>query len=69
MEGDVAAKASPHSAHPQAGPKAVERGGKGVHSFEELGVTREQAKEARRRMERWAYLWEDPSMDVYDDER
>lgn len=68
MDGNVAAKASPHSAHHAPPAGAAETGRKGVHSFEELGVTREQAKEARRRMERWAYLWEDSSMDVYDEE-
>ena len=69
MEGDVASKASHPAPHHAIAPKVAGSGRKGIHSFEELGVTQEQAKEARRRMERWAYLWEDPSMDAYDDER
>ncbi|MDE1822322.1 MAG: hypothetical protein KGI98_15905 [Euryarchaeota archaeon] len=34
----------------------------------ELGWTPEQTREARRQMARWDELWDDPSMDAYDEQ-
>jgi hypothetical protein len=37
------------------------------HPLSELGWTKEQTAEARRRVAGLEYLWDDPSMDAYDD--
>lgn len=73
MKGSVASTSSPH--HPQPGKhppgapeeRKVKERPKG-RPISELGWTPEQTREARRQMARWDELWDDPSMDAYDEQ-
>jgi hypothetical protein len=72
MMGNVASKASPPHGHHRDQSKVAEPGKakdrpKG-RPISELGWTPEQIAEARRRTAHLAELWDDPSMDVYDEE-
>ena len=73
MEGNVASTTSPHHGSPKEHSREPEarkmkERPKG-RPISELGWTPEQVAEARRRMAHLDYLWDDPSMDVYDEER
>ncbi len=67
MEGDVASKAAdPIQVHQGKHVEARDR----PHGIpvKQLGWTKAQVEEARRRLASVADDWEDPGMDVYDEE-
>ena len=49
-------------------PGVVDQERKPLPTFEELGWTPEQAEQAREQLADWDDIWNDPDMDLYDED-